>query len=110
MSAYTGRYNAAFEYLRTDILYVMNKMIADERIKGSSCECKNLVRYFAAIQYAQLIKIYTDQVTEVIDSIREGEGDWKGLFDYEEVKACLACKGINFDALLDIYEVDSIIS
>lgn len=110
MSAYTGYYNAAFEFLEADILVSTNKMITDERIKGSSCECKNLVKYFAAIQYVQLIKIYTDQVTEVIDSIREGEGDWKGLFEYDKVKACLACKGIDLDALLEIYEVDSIIS
>lgn len=103
-------YKAGFNYLKADILYTQNKMINDERIKGSSCKCKDLVKFYAALQLAKIIKIYTDRITETIDSVNEGEGDWKGLYNYEKVKKCLACSGINFDAILDIFEVDSIIS
>lgn len=103
-------YNTAFLLLKDDILYTQNKMINDERIKGSSCKCKDLVKFYAALELAKIIKIYTDSITVTIDTVIEGEGDWKGLYEYEKVKDCLGCAGIDFDAILDIFEVDSIIS
>ena len=104
MSTFAGTYKTAFNLLKSDILYTQNKMINDERITGKSCKCKDLVKFYAAIQYAQLVKMFLNERHDLVDPT-EGEKIWETKFEYQKVKKCLGCKGIDLDAILTIYEV-----
>lgn len=86
------------------LISLLCEIYKSEDINENSCEdkIKNLIYYYAAYVKAKLINDYLDVPydnyfhTPIYDS-----SDWKEKFNYYEFKACLACKNIDFDTILN---------
>jgi hypothetical protein len=82
-----------FKNLNTEIEAVFDKLYLKEDINGRPCliELTKIAKYHSAILLADMIK---NNIT------LNAEFDWKTEFSYTNIKECLSCDNIDFDAIL----------
>ncbi len=95
-----NEYNTeAFDFYKATIIALLNKQYNEENIKETGYYNKDIAVYFAAFFYCRLIYNYTEQQGYTTE-------EWKEEFEYDSIHECLACKDINFNDILNIFNID----
>ncbi len=90
----TTRWTTVFQSDKTNYMVVVREYLQEiETNENGTCKLTKLAKYHAAYMLAVLMSNHKEWGTT--------PADYETLFNYDEVKACLACDNINFDTILN---------
>lgn len=89
----TTRWTTVFQGDKTNYMVAARKLFLEQDVdENGNCKLKDLAILHAAYVKAVLMANQKEWENTV--------DDYKTIYNYETIKNCLACKGINFDTIL----------